>query len=91
MSSYFARNIQWGALMEDNTVTATFDIHDEVGSTVSSGLTVTDTPATVQTSIAAAVRERVAALNAQALARAEAEALYTLITQENELEVSVAA
>lgn len=91
MASYFARNIRWSSLSEDNQMTATFDIHDDANTLVEASITATDTPTNIQTTIASTIRSRVAILAEAAVARAEAQELYNLITQETELEVPLTA
>jgi hypothetical protein len=80
MTSHYARNIQWSALLPDNTVEATFDIYNDEEALVASGVKATGPISEIQQILVNTLK-----------AKTEAVGLYEAITENTELEVEMAA
>lgn len=80
---YYARDISWGELGSDGTVTATFDLY-EGDSLSAEGLTVTASVQFIQDAIVATAKG-LNGIPSEALTFAESVDLYSAIAQNSEL------
>lgn len=89
MTYRYAKNIIWSALDGNNEVTASFDIFNELGVVIYRNRSVTGPMNLVQDYIVRDVRDIEVLIQNEANAKAEAESLYTQVTQAKELTIEI--